>query len=114
MAIKQEVNSQLILTVGAMSALLLMVIIIGLQAWFIYEEHAEVQAKWDQTKNVQLEAMVAAQRERIGRRGATTIPVDEAIKVVARTGGRVGLAAPATGPATGPATIPATQGAKPK
>jgi hypothetical protein len=99
MAIKQEVNSQLILTVGTISALLLMVIIIGLQAWFVYEERTEIQNKWNQSKNVQLEALLDAERGNITRRAAATIPVDDAIKVVARTGGKVSLAAPATRPA---------------
>jgi hypothetical protein len=38
MAIKQEVNAPLIVTVGIISTLLLIVIIIGLQAWFTFEE----------------------------------------------------------------------------
>jgi hypothetical protein len=55
---------------------------------------------------VQLETIVGAQRDRITKYGATTMPVEEAMKVVARQGGKVTFAAGAT---TRPA---ATQGRK--
>ena len=101
MAIKQEVNTAIILTVGAVSVLLLVVIIIGLQAWFTYEERGEIENKWAESRNVQLETIAAAQREKINQRGSTTMPVDEAMKVVARQGGKVTFA---PGSTTQPAT----------
>ena len=104
MAIKQEVNTAIILTVGAVSGLLLIVIIVGLQAWFTFEERGEIENKWAQSKNVQLETTMAQQRDKITRFGATTMPVDEAMKVVARQGGKVTFAADAT---TQAATAPA-------
>ena len=96
MAIKQEVNTAIILTVGAVSGLLLVVIIVGLQAWFMFEERGEIQEKWAKTKNVQLETTMDAQRNKISQYGATTIPVDEAMKVVAKQGGKVSFASSAT------------------
>ena len=46
MAIKQEVNAPLILTVGIISAVLLLVVAFGTEAWFIREERDEIQDKW--------------------------------------------------------------------
>jgi hypothetical protein len=96
MAIKQEVNTAIILTVGAVSVLLLIVIIVGLQAWFTYEERGEIENKWAESRNVPLETILDAQRAKISQRGATTMPVDDAMKVVARQGGKVTFAPPAT------------------
>ena len=102
MAIKQEVNSALIVTVGAISSLLLVVIIIGLQAWFTYEERLEVQQKWAQSKNVQLETLLEQQRAAIAQRGPTTIPIDQAMKTLVERKGKVTFATPATKSATRP------------
>ena len=46
MAIKQDVNAPLILTVGVVSGLMLLVIMFGLEAWFGYEENREIDEKW--------------------------------------------------------------------
>jgi hypothetical protein len=46
MAIKQDVNAPLILTVGVVSGLMLLVVMFGLEAWFGYEETAEMDRKW--------------------------------------------------------------------
>jgi hypothetical protein len=96
MAIKQEVNTAIILTVGAVSGLLLIVIIVGLQAWFMFEERVEIQEKWAKARNVQLETTLSAQRENISRRGPTTMPAEEAMRVLAQQGGKVKFAQPAT------------------
>ena len=92
MAIKQEVNSALIVTLGVISGLLLVVILIGLQAWFRYEENTEIQAKWARSRNVQLDRILDEQRARITRTGPTTIPVERAMRLVAQNAGK----APAT------------------
>ena len=95
MAIKQEVNSPLILTVGIVSALLLLVIVFGTQAWFVREERDEIAAKWEVSKNVQLEELRTNERARIQRSGPSMIPIDKAIQVIVQTGGKL----PATQPA---------------
>jgi hypothetical protein len=65
-----------------------------------------VQEKWRAARNVQLETVMAQHREKISRYGATTIPVEEAMKVVAQRGGKVIFAQP---PATQASTRPATR-----
>jgi hypothetical protein len=102
MAIKQEVNAPLIVTVGIISTLLLVVIIIGLQAWFTYEERLEIQSKWTQSKNVQLERILEEQRARLVQTGPTTIPVEQAMKILVQRNGKVTFPAPATRPTTQP------------
>ena len=101
MAIKQEVNTPLLLTVGVVSALLLLVIVFGTQAWFVREERDEIAAKWEVARNVQLEELRATQHANIHRSGATTVPIDKAIQVLIQTGGKM------------PATQPAKSSAKP-
>jgi hypothetical protein len=94
-AIKQEVNTPLLLTVGVVSALLLLVIVFGTQAWFVREERDEIAAKWEIAKNVQLEDLRSSQRARIERSGGTNVPIEKAMQVLIQTGGKM----PATQPA---------------
>ena len=101
MAIKQDVNAPLIVTVGIVSGLLLLVIVFGLQAWFVREETAEIQEKWERANYTQLIDLRNEQRAKIGRDGvdeqtkARTISIDKAKQVVIQTGGKL----PATQPA---------------
>jgi hypothetical protein len=45
MAFKQEVNVPLVLTIGIISGLLVLVIVIGMQAWYQSEEQNEMAVK---------------------------------------------------------------------
>jgi hypothetical protein len=45
MAFKQEVNVPLILTIGIVSGLMILVIVIGVQAWYGSEEQNEIAIK---------------------------------------------------------------------
>jgi hypothetical protein len=94
-AIKQDVNAPLLLTVGVVSALLLLVIVFGTQAWFVREERDEIAAKWEVSKNVQLEDLQARERANINRNGPTTIPIDKAMQVIIQTGGKLPTTQPA-------------------
>jgi len=93
-SIKQEVNAPLIVTIGVVSGLLLLVVVFGTQAWFVREEREEIADKWNKSEYVQLEELRAAQRAKIEAKGATTIPVAQAMQVIVQTGGRL----PATQP----------------
>ncbi len=95
MAIKQDVNAPLLLTVGVVSALLLLVVVFGTQAWYVREERDEIAAKWEVSKNVQLEDLRARQWANIQRAGPTTIPIDKAIQVIIQTGGKLPTTQPA-------------------
>ena len=46
MASKEGTNAQVILTIGAVSGFTVIVLVIGLQAWFLSEERSETEAKF--------------------------------------------------------------------
>jgi hypothetical protein len=101
MAIKQDVNAPLIVTIGVVSGLLLLVIMFGTQAWFVREERDEIAQKWEAAPNTQLEELRKAQRARIETSGTVegrhTMPIQKAMKFVIDNGGKL----PATQPAAG-------------
>src|SRR3954469_3132974 len=105
MAIKQDVNAPLIVTLGAGSGLLLLVVVFGLQAWFVREEQAEIDEKWKLATNPQLTDLRAAQRDRIQRDGSqkegdanvTMMPIDKAMQIIIQRNGTL----PSTQPAQG-------------
>ncbi|HSI36656.1 MAG TPA: hypothetical protein VK986_23925 [Tepidisphaeraceae bacterium] len=80
MAIRQEANTPLIVTIGIVSALLLVVTTFGVEAWFLYEEEYEVQEKWKQSRNVALDDMRAEQTANITTKAKK--PISEAMKDV--------------------------------
>ena len=45
MAMDNKVNSPLIATLGVVSGIMLLVIMVGVEAWFKYEEKQELAAK---------------------------------------------------------------------
>ena len=101
MAIKQDVNAPLIVTIGAVSALLLLVAIFGVQAWFFREEEVALDDKWKNAPNVQLDEMRADQHKQIETAGvnrkdskAKTIPIEIAMQKIVDLGGKL----PATQP----------------
>ena len=101
MAIKQDVNAPLILTVGIVSGLLLLVVVFGLQAWFVREETAEITEKWNNARYTQLEDLGSEQLANIERDGIDEktrerrIAIAKAKQVIAQTGGKL----PSTQPA---------------
>jgi len=88
-AIKQEVNSPLIVTVGVVSGLLLLVVVFGVQAWFVREERDEITQKWEVSKNTQLEDIRTAQRAKIESSGGTMIPIEKAMQEIVKAGGKL-------------------------
>jgi hypothetical protein len=101
MAIKQDVNAPLIVTIGVVSGILLLVIMFGTQAWFVREERDEIAQKWEAAPNTQLEELRKAQRARIETTatvdGRHTIPIEKAMEYIGTHGSRL----PATQPAAG-------------
>lgn len=51
---KEDINSALILTIGAISAVLVIVVVIGLQAWYLFEEGRETDEKYANAVNTRL------------------------------------------------------------
>jgi len=102
MAIKQDVNAPLIVTIGTVSAVLLLVAVFGVQAWFFREEQVELDKKWEKAPNVQLIDMRADQHKQIELAGknrmddkVSTIPIDVAMQKIVDLGGKL----PSTQPA---------------
>jgi len=103
MSIKQDVNAPLIVTTGVVSGLLLLVVVFGLQAWFVREERAEIEDKWNMAANTQLIDLRSSQRDRIQRDGpqkegdatVTMMPIDKAMQIIIQRNGTL----PSTQPA---------------
>lgn len=92
---KQEVNSPLIVVTGIISVLLLVVSAVGVEAWFRYEEQAEVQAKWATNQNTWLADIHKEELANLdngyhwnAKRTAATVPIEEAMKLVAENQGK--------------------------
>jgi hypothetical protein len=83
------------MTIGAVSGFLIIVLAIGLQAWYLREIQHEVRAKWDSVPLQPITDMRTAQLARINRTGAdpdtkkNTIPIGEAMKIVAQNKGKL-------------------------
>ena len=80
MAIRQEANTPLIVTIGVVSAILLLVTTFGLEAWFLYEEQHETERKWNESRNLALEEMRDTQREHLTTKAK--LPIDQAMQQV--------------------------------
>jgi len=87
MSIKQEVNAPLIITIGVVSGFLFLVIVIGLQAWYMWAQQLETQAKWEQAGPSEAKTMIQEQEARISHYaitgdGRATIPIEVAMNAV--------------------------------
>jgi hypothetical protein len=126
MAIRQEANVPLILTIGIVSGLLLVVVAIGVEAWYRAEERAEVALKSRGSVHLPLAEMHQRQMKDLAsyrwvRQGPDEqavlrpeIPLDEARALLIRLGGKMpatqpAAPAPPTQPAQAPAPAPAAQ-----
>ena len=106
MTSKQPVNAPLILTVGAISVMLLVVIMFGIEAWFRFEERNEIEAKYNQVSAVPtaLASLKKAQIDDIERTGPSAdgkvhyVKIEDAMQAIVKSGGKL----PATQPSTQP------------
>ena len=94
MAFKQEVNVPLIVTIGVISCILVVVLIVGTEAWYDSEAQAEFNFEADQFPNTSLMSLKAGQQANINsyrwvdqKKGIVTIPIEDAIKIMIQTGG---------------------------
>ena len=90
MAQREQANVPLLLTIGAVSGFLIIVLAIGVQAWFLREVQQEVAQKWDNTPQQPLTDLRLAQQTRISEyrwvnkdQRRVAIPIDEAMRLVA-------------------------------
>ena len=91
MAQREQANVPLLLTIGAVSGFLIIVLAIGVQAWFLLEVHQEAAAKWENTPVQPVTDARLAQLVRINEyrwvdeeKKRLAIPIEEAMKLVAQ------------------------------
>ena len=110
----RDVNVPVIVTVGVISVLLLVVIIIGIQAWFQYEMQQERRAKIIAAENPELQSLnnAAASKLKGGQwadadRQRVTLNIDRAMSQVSqryRSAGEAARSAVSGGPQPGAGT----------
>jgi hypothetical protein len=91
MAQREQANVPLLLTIGAVSGFLIIVLAIGIQAWFLREVQHEVATKWDNTPLQPITDLRLKQMESIHsyrwvnrEQNRVAIPIDEAMQIVAK------------------------------
>jgi hypothetical protein len=96
MAYRDNTDSALIITIGAVSGFLVIVLAIGLQAWFLSEEQAETQRKNASAVNYQLAELRNEQQQKITtyrwidrEKQVAAIPIDDAMKLLVQNGGKL-------------------------
>ena len=95
MAMKNEVNISLLVTVGLVGALLLLVSAVAVDGWYKSVEADVVTTKWDDSPNTWLNNLRTQQRanltdgHRIGRSRHYRLSIDDAMKVMADHNGKV-------------------------
>ena len=101
MAARQDVNTPVIVTIGIVSALLLIVVAIGLEAWFRSEEQSQMAVMSRRAVYMPLVSQTLEQQSKINgyrwidsQKQIAAIPIEEAMKIVAANG--TGVVAPAT------------------
>jgi hypothetical protein len=89
MAQREQANVPLLLTIGIISGLLIIVLGIGLEAWYLREVQREVAEKWDNVPVQPLTDKRAAQWKNITtyrwvdeKKTKAAIPVSEAMKLL--------------------------------
>jgi hypothetical protein len=107
MAQKQDINFPVVSLIAVVSVMLLAVVFFGAQAWYAYEEQAEIRAKVYANPAVirglltagdlrdQQLAGVSGYKPVDGQPGVYHIPLGDAMKAIVHTGGKL----PSTRPA---------------
>lgn len=105
MAEKQNVNIQLLVAIGSISTVLLIVLVVGVQAWFGAELRRETEEKQSNVVQWKLKDLRLEQESKLqGYRwvdreaGTVAIPIERAMEITVRapeTGGTDGTSSPA-------------------
>jgi len=94
-AMKNEVNGPLMLTIGAISAILLVTAAVAVDGWYKNVEAEEIVTKWDNSPNTWLADIREKQEEnlneahRIPRAPRYRVTIADAMKIVAKNGGKL-------------------------
>lgn len=87
MAQPQGLNVPVIITTGIVSTILIGAVIEGVRAYYNVENAAEEARKWDEVKVRSIDTLRLAQVKTIT--SDSTIPIDQAMKTIVQTGGKV-------------------------
>ena len=91
MSERDDINVPVVFTTGLISALLLFVIVVGIQAWFYHELNRENREKVYGQRNEQLEALRDQQEANLTtyrwldrEQGRVAMPIEQAMKIYVR------------------------------
>lgn len=96
--LKQDINIPLLATVGAVSSILLVVVLLGVHAWYLWEVNAVSDSKWQgvvtnkrvvDLKDAQRMKLNAAPRWADREKGYVHIPIEAAMTEVVKSGGKL-------------------------
>jgi len=103
--IKEDINAPFIITAAIISTIMLVVVVIGTHAWFLYEETKETDVKWDASPNATLVSLNHQQDQALlatkwtdETRTVASVPISSAMKMVIAGKGKL----PSTQPTTQP------------
>jgi len=113
MAIKDQVNIPVIVTLSFISGFMILILMVGVQAWYLWEVKREIEVKWANSKPEQMTALMDAQKAHVHgdsayqwvdkEKGLVAVPVEAGMKMLIDAGGKMPKAAPA--PATKPTAM---------
>ncbi len=105
MATRQDVNSPLLITIGAIGAILVLTIIVGVQAWYTSALNEETARKDAASPNVWLDNLHAEQQANLNKerwidrdKKIVQIPIERAMELIVENKGMM----PSTQPSAAP------------
>lgn len=93
-AMKNDINGPLLLTIGAISAILLIVATVAVDGWYKSVEAETITQKWDDSPNQWLENIRKPQRDNLADEHEINprhyrLSIDDAMKVLAERNGKI-------------------------
>lgn len=96
MAYNDRSNAQVIIAIGAVSGIMVLVLTIGLQAWFASEEQAELDRQYGTMVHTDIVALKKKQTENIGTyrwmdndKKFAAVPIDRAMQMLIDNKGKL-------------------------
>jgi hypothetical protein len=93
-AMKNDINGPLLLTIGAISAILLVVATVAVDGWYKSVEAETIEQKWAETPNLWLNNLRKQENDNLNdehqiNRNHYRLSIDDAMKVVAQRQGKL-------------------------
>jgi len=114
MAMKDAVNIPVIVVISIIGSLMVMVLVVGVQAWFLWEVNREIAVKWENTKQEPYTGMKKAQMAMVSgdtayrwvdqNAGMAAMPVQAGMQILMASNGKMPTTKPSTHPSTQPTT----------